>query len=285
MSRKIKQVTGTVLLTLTLGGCETTGLGGAVLGTILESAENTTGGVFNSSKFKGARKLMNGTTDALCGSTPTAMCRNFSANLVLGLSNEFVERMTQRDVDLMGDARSRSITSGQTTTWENPETGASGSVTATPAPPKAPEATQIKVAKEQVAALPPMDAVGESYMVKSESGVNMRSGPGTQHNVVGNLGGKQRVQAIAKVRNANWYLVGQDDVASGYVFGNLIEPAPILQATAPPAPAPEPLEVEQATVSMAAECYTTSQSIVLADGATEEAEVTSCRTPNGWVQV
>jgi hypothetical protein len=36
---------------------------------------------------------------------------------------------------------------------------------------------------------------------------------------------------------------------------------------------------------MTAECYTTSQSVSLADGTTEEATVTSCRTPDGWVQV
>ncbi len=36
---------------------------------------------------------------------------------------------------------------------------------------------------------------------------------------------------------------------------------------------------------MASECYTTTQTVTLADGSSEKAKVTSCRTPNGWTTV
>ncbi|MFW6093691.1 MAG: SH3 domain-containing protein [Pseudomonadota bacterium] len=49
--------------------------------------------------------------------------------------------------------------------------------------------------------------------------------------------------------------------------------------------AAEAADVAEVDVEMASECYTTTQTITLANGETEEAAVTSCRTPDGWAQV
>jgi hypothetical protein len=72
-------------------------------------------------------------------------------------------------------------------------------------------------------------------------------------------------------------------VGKGYVSGDLIAPAPVqLDDSPPPEQEAASREVE---VAVAAECYTTTQSVTLADGTSENATVTSCRTPTGWVQV
>ena len=278
---------GTVLLisSLALAGCESTALSETVLGALLESTSTVTGDVIDGTQVEGARRLMDGTTDTLCANSSNVICRNLTATLVQGFSTEFVRRMTQRDVDLMGEARRRSVESGEEQSWDNPESGSRGTVIAMPAARKPPAPTPIKIERDKVEALPPMDAIGEAYVVTSSSTANMRSGPATTYPVVGSLQSGQVVQAIARVRDKNWFLVGATQAASGYVFGTLVAPQPASDEPIVDLPAPPEVDIEDVTVSMASDCYTTQQTIVLADGATEQAEVTSCRTPNGWVQV
>jgi uncharacterized protein YgiM (DUF1202 family) len=133
-----------------------------------------------------------------------------------------------------------------------------------------------------------MDAVGEDYVVKGASGINVRSGPGTQYDVVAKLAAQEAVRAIARVRGQDWYMVGRGEVGIGYVAGSLIGPRPPQVAAAAPAappPAVPPEKVEEVQVQIAAECYTTQQKVTLGDGTSEQATVTSCRTPTGWAQV
>jgi uncharacterized protein YgiM (DUF1202 family) len=139
-----------------------------------------------------------------------------------------------------------------------------------------------------------MDAVGEPFTVSSSGGANVRGGPGTSYEVVDRLAGSEQVTAIGRVRDDDWYLVGRGSVGIGYVFAELLEPwvAPadesldeaLAQGTGAAA-APDEVDVAEVDVEMAAECFTTTQTVTLANGDTEEATLTSCRTPDGWAQV
>jgi uncharacterized protein YgiM (DUF1202 family) len=130
-----------------------------------------------------------------------------------------------------------------------------------------------------------MDAVGEPYQVVSEKGANVRGGPGTTYSVVESLKAKEAITAIAKIRGEDWYMIGRGNVAIGYVFGNLIGPRNFAEPVASAATTAPPAAVKDVQVTMASECYTTTQRVTLKDGTSEEAKVTSCRTPNGWAQV
>ena len=112
----------------------------------------------------------------------------------------------------------------------------------------------------------------------------MRSGPGTQYAVVDNLAAQAQIRAISRVRGQDWFMVGRGEVGIGYVNGSLIGPLPPQTPAAPVAAVP-PAEVEEVQVQLAAECYSTKQTVTLGDGTSEEATVTSCRTPTGWAQV
>lgn len=75
----------------------------------------------------------------------------------------------------------------------------------------------------------------------------------------------------------------------GYVFAELLRPwtpppEEPAQAQASEEPADD-TDVDQVQVEMASECFTTTQSVTLADGTSEEARFTSCRTPDSWAQV
>jgi uncharacterized protein YgiM (DUF1202 family) len=267
---------------LALSGCESTGTGGvfdAVMGQVVGDATRTgVGSMTASAAAVSAQEL--------CGSTGWGMCQQMTTTMVTGFSAEFVKRMTTSDVKAAAVARDESIRTGQPQQWRNPETGASGTVETAPAPAQPPTPTPVKVQKARVApdALPPMDAVGEEYVVSGARGANVRGGPGTQYAVVDSLAAQERIRAIARVRGQDWYLVGRGTVGIGYVAGSLIAPAPpVLSAPPPVEPAPE--QVEEVQVQIAAECYTTRQKVTLADGTSEQATVTSCRTPTGWAQV
>lgn len=234
-------------------------------------------------------KMIRDTADSMC-SSGDAMCRNVTMTAMSGFTEAFIKQLSQSDVRQINEARDRSIASGEEQTWENPETGASGTVATQPAEQRPPEPTPVKVKRGRLKSLPVMEAVGEPYVVDAAGGVNVRGGPSTDYEVVDRLEDAERIRAIGKVRGEDWYLVGRGSVGIGYVFGDLIAPF------TPPEDEPldEALDVEdeaagedvaQANVDMASDCFTTTQTVKLASGATEEATVTSCRTPNGWATV
>lgn len=265
-----------------LASCESTGTGGiveSVMGQVMGDAARTSMGTMT------ATAAMS-TAQGICGSGSWGMCETMTATMVTGFSTEFVKRMSQDDVKRAADARDESIRTGAPQTWSNPDSGASGVVETAAAPPQPPTPTPVKVRKDRVMsdALPVMDAVGEAYLVASARGANVRGGPGTDYAVVESLKPQEQIDAIARVRGQDWFMVGRGQVGIGYVAGSLIAPVPKQTAVAP-VPAPPAEEVQEVQVTLAAECYTTKQKVTLGDGTAEEATVTSCRTPNGWAQV
>ncbi len=268
-----------------VGGCES-----VQDGSLGELGRNVFGDVVGEAAGATSLKMVRDAADSMCGSGD-AMCRNLTMTAMAGFTDAFIKQLSQSDVRRINDARDRSIATGEDQTWKNPETGASGQVSTAPAPPRPPQPTPVKVKKDRLESLPRMDAVGEPYVVSAEGGANVRGGPGTSYAVVDKLGGHEKVQAIGKVHDADWYLVGRGSVGIGYVFGNLIErwtppkDQPLNQALEPVAEEPPAADVAEANVDMGSECYTTTQTVTLASGASEEAKVTSCRTPNGWTTV
>lgn len=234
--------------------------------------------------------------DKLCGDAGEAWCRNLTESVVGSFSAEFVERMTREDLQKVSEAREQSIRTSEPQVWENPDSGARGIAESVPAEPRPPATVPITVEERVDMTAPILDAVGEPYLVRVDS-ASILSGPGSAYVAVAELLRGERVNAIARVQQTNWFLVGDGPIGKGYLDGDMIEPAPIAQA--PPKSSPPPArkapakkaktepaaKTKQVDVTVAAECYTTTQSITLADGTNEKASVTSCRTPNGWVQV
>jgi hypothetical protein len=229
-------------------------------------------------------------SDRLCGDLRTAICQTFTATMLAGFSEEFVRRMTDDDIRHAAAARDAALRSGEPQEWRNDDSGASGRVETEPAPALAARPTTVKVERDTVRAFPMMDAVGEVYVVQAGRGARVRSGPGMSYGIVEVLPVGTELTAIARIRDENWFLVGRGSVGKGYVSGNLISPAATqvpagTQRASQPVAEPEPAAVQEVQVPMTAECYRTRHWVQLADGTSEEATITSCRTPNGWSQV
>jgi hypothetical protein len=281
---------GLALFLLLMSSACTTDQAGGVVGQVFGQAANSAAqqAVGHSMTTIMASPAVASTTRGLCGSDSWGICHNMTAQVLTGFSEEFVRRMTQDDVRMAANAREEAIATGSTQTWNNAQSGASGTVVSQPAAPRPPAPVKVSVQPGVVGNPPEMEAVGEPYVVKGGKPINVRGGPGTTYDVVGSLAPNERIKAIAKVKGSDWYLVGRGDIAIGYASGSLLQRADLFAApasTPPPPAAPPPSNVEQVNVVMSAECYTTTQTVRLGDGTSQEAKVTSCRTPNGWAQV
>jgi uncharacterized protein YgiM (DUF1202 family) len=287
MRRDLRLTLG-VLMCVVLGGCKTTEGGGGLLGDVgrkvlQDEASRRGAGSVGAVTGRAAQAANLEAADGVCGEGGSIFCRNLTGTLAASFTAEFIEQMTREDLQKAAEARKKSIETGEPQVWENPESGASGRVETKAATSRPPEPTQIRVEEPVEMTAPIMDAVGEPYVVMASGGANVRRGPGTGFPVATKMASGERFNAIARLQDANWYLVGKGSVGKGYVSGDLIAPAPVqLDDSPPPEQEAASREVE---VAVAAECYTTTQSVTLADGTSENATVTSCRTPTGWVQV
>lgn len=277
----------TLVAVLLAGGCETVSEDGG-LG---DFGRTILGDVVNTAAATASVEMVRETADSVCDADDD-MCRDLTMVTMSGFSETFIRKLSEGDVRRINEAREASIRSGETEEWSNPETGASGRIRSEPAPPQPPQPTPVKVKRDRLESLPMMNAVGQPYTVIRGGGANVRGGPGVGYQVVETLGTGEKVTAIARVQDQPWFLVGRDDVGIGYVFEAALapwsepaEPAPAEAPAPEPQPEPAPAEVAEVEVEMASECFTTTQTVTLAGGETEQAEITSCRTPNGWAQV
>ena len=279
----------TLAVLMTCTACNTTDTGG-ILGQVFGQAANSaaTQAVGQGMGTIASSPAVASATQNLCGADAWGLCRNMTSQVLTGFTDEFIKKMTREDVSQAAAAREQAIASGQTQSWSNPQSGASGTVTSKPAPPKPPAPMQIKAVPGSIGTPPEMVAVGERYTVTGAKGANVRGGPGTSYGVVTSLAANEQITAIGKTKAGDWFMVGRGDVAIGYVAASLIQKAANLIPTTPastPPPPPPPANVEQQQVVMSAECFTTTQTVKLGDGTSQQAQVTSCRTPNGWAQV
>lgn len=138
----------------------------------------------------------------------------------------------------------------------------------------------IEIAIDPARAAPPpaIDLIGEDYHAVAD--MNVRKGPGVAHPVTGALSPNQTVTAIGKVRTANWYLIGDNGVATGYVYGEGLAPGAAAQAS--PVSSGPPATVETATVDAKRTCRTIEQTITDKKGRQQTETMRACMGPNGW---
>lgn len=192
--------------------------------------------------------------------------------------------LDEKDKQRLAASTEQTITTGAAQSWTNPETG----VTATTEVKETVAETQqrqIPVMKDRVEQVPPLDFIGEDYTAKTS--VNVRGGPGTDYKIVSKLDPGATTRVVGKVTNANWYMISQNDVASGFVSADLLTATgntfvtPPATQTAGTAPAANP-EVGTATVAVTSTCRVVTQQVTLKSGESESQDVKACRGPNGW---
>jgi len=188
--------------------------------------------------------------------------------------------LDEQDKQKLAASTQQTITTGTAQSWTNPETGVTGKTEVKQTVAET-QQRQISVLKDKVEQVPPLDFIGEDYTATSN--VNVRGGPGTDYKVVSTLDKGATTRVVGKVTDQNWYMISQNDVASGFVSAGLLKPGGTsTMATPAAAPAPASSEIATADVSATSTCRVVTQQVTLKNGQTESQDVKACRGPNGW---
>lgn len=201
-----------------------------------------------------------------------------STGTVVGslLGGEIAEALDPESQRLASEATGEAITSGETQSWSNPKTGASGEVQVVEETQQQ-KTVEVVVLKDKVEELPPIDVIGRTYVATAEA--NVRGGPGTNYKVVSDLDSGEPVNVVGKVQGKDWFMVSQGDVIIGFVSTTLL--APTTAPTLPPEVKPEGPVTKQA-VSAEVTCRTAEHRVRLPNGDMKTELVDACQTPEGW---
>lgn len=205
----------------------------------------------------------------------TAVCAAGTAFI----GNQIGKYLDEQDRQRMAQVTQQAATTGQTRTWTNPENNTRGVARVTATQTKV-EPVKVKVLKKKIKKVPPLDMIGQTYLVEKRS--NLRGGPGTDYEIVGSLAANKAVNVVGKVKQNDWYLISHDDgVGSGFVYSSLLKPAPNEVPSAPDTQTHENDIAEQQVVADRV-CRNIEQSVTLADGATHTENIEVCQGANGW---
>jgi len=261
--RKILRVCIAGSLVVSVASCQTTKEDSKVLGAIVGGVAGTViGSQFGSGKGQIFAALIGTAVGAFIGS-------------------KFAELLGEQDQTSLANSTQQSAVFGTRRAWRNPDTGVSGS-TEVKNETKTRKNSQIKVLKDRVEETPPIEFVNAPYRVQKNS--NVRGGPGTDYKVVDSVKAGKTVVVLGKVIDADWYLVSQGGVGSGYVYAPLlteavdVTPDDVEQDSGPVSPN----DVVEVTVASGQTCRIVTQRVVLADGKEETDDVTVCNGPQGW---
>lgn len=213
---------------------------------------------------------------ALIGALTGAAVGGFTGNRIGAALDE-------RDRDRLEASTRRAIATGDTQTWQNPETGVQARVEVTETVTEQKPVT-IPVLKDRVESVPPLEFIGADF--RAPQGTNVRGGPSTDYVVIEHIAAGETIRVVGKVQGADWYMISKNGAGSGFVLSRLLEPVPeqelpAVSARAEPEP-PRAADVAEVEVVGARECRTVSQEVVKSDGTRMTEEVRACRGPNGW---
>jgi surface antigen len=172
-------------------------------------------------------------------------------------------RMQHSDA-VKAEAAARQALEGQgEQTWNNPETGASGSVISTPiSTGAAPSLAGLRLAPG-VELASGYESAPPTY--QAPSAVNLRAAPSQRAKLVGRLESGEVVNVIGRAAGSAWVLVARNGIGAGYASEAALRP---LAAAAPAGP----------------QCRAVQQTIRTSDGQAQVQHYTACRNPSGdWV--
>lgn len=178
-------------------------------------------------------------------------------------------RMQVSDQQRAQAAAQLALDRGQTQTWTNPQTGASGRVQVVSTQPYAqPQAVPSLAGLRFASGVEPQagyQGAGGRYTAANR--VDLRAGPVSTARVVGQVQAGQSIEALARVTGApGWLLAGRDGVAVGYVKEAALRPVGANGYAAAPL------------------CRTFEQSFTAPGGQPETQRYTACQNAGGeWV--
>lgn len=188
--------------------------------------------------------------------------------------------LDEQDQQRLAESTYTTMQTGQPQSWHNPDTGVTAKTSVKQTSTQK-EQVQVKVLKDKVKEVPPLELIGSEY--SSSGNVNVRGGPGTDYVIVDKLAAGEHINVVGKVEGKPWYMISRGGVGSGFVYSSLLTAVPVENWTVAETETPvEETEVQTAAVNVTRDCRVVSQEVTLDNGNTATEEVTACRGPNGW---
>jgi uncharacterized protein YcfJ len=147
-------------------------------------------------------------------------------------------RMQTADQQRAYAAANAALINGQSTSWSNPQTGASGQVNVLSTEGGA--SSSSTYSQSTYGAAQPVSLAGlrvarnvqlqtqletaPANVYTARSTANLRAGPSTSTAVLGQLRAGEQLDGLARVRGQNWILVGRNGTGIGYVSETVVRP-------------------------------------------------------------
>jgi len=188
--------------------------------------------------------------------------------------------LDEEDQQRLAASTFKTMRTGEAQSWHNPETGVTAKTSIKETSTQTRQ-VQVKVLKDKVKEVPPMDLIGEEY--SASSSINVRGGPGTDYVIVDKLAAGEHINVVGKVDGKPWYMISRGGVGSGFVYSNLLAALPAEKWSMAEADVQVPAsEVAAVSVNATRDCRVVSQEVTLDNGQTATEDVTACRGSNGW---
>jgi uncharacterized protein YcfJ len=194
------------------------------------------------------------------------------------IANEISRSLSESEQQRVSRSTVSTVVTGENSDWEDPDTGTRGSARVVETFERE-EPVSVQVYRDRVAEVPPLEFIGETYRVTTNS--NVRGGPSTDFEKVGFFTAGTLVNVVGKVEGEEWYFVSENGIGSGFVYAPLLE-AQSASIIGEQPEAPTGQDVYEAEVADTRLCRTIEQSVTAADGTTTTELLTACRGPNGW---
>jgi len=262
-----KATTALIASTLLFSGCQEMGLdkqNSMLVGAVAGGALGGIGGYFLG--------------DALGGTVATAVVTMAGVAAGAWLGTQIAGYLSEEDQQRATQSFQMAAATGESNTWENPDTGVSGTTKGV-STRTASQSVAVPVLKDRVEQVPPLDLIGEPYVATRST--NVHGGPGTDYKTVAELESGKTVMVAGKVQASDWYMISEGGAGSGFVGTNFLDKT-ALDPAIPASYDPPSGQVEEQVITAEQTCRTVQQTITLADGSTHEEDVTACQTANGW---
>lgn len=193
------------------------------------------------------------------------------------IESNFGKMLRGEDIAIHQSSVLKTITTGEDTSWKNTEKNTAGSAKVVKEETSVSQ-QEVSYSKSSVKATPPLEFIGEPF--EATAGVNVRSGPGTEYDIVRKMERGTVTTVIGKVRGADWYMLGDNGVANG--FGYARNFAPTEKAQTAVALGSNEDDIVRASIEGEKTCRTVEQSVTDKKGKTRIETITACKGANGW---
>ncbi len=186
-------------------------------------------------------------------------------------------QLSQRDQAGIAYTTHEALESGQTRTWQNPDTGVSTRVSVREA-----DGVGAQAGAEPLGQAPTLELIN-GYFV-ADANINVRGGPGTEYVILYRLARGEHVPVIGRVADSEWLMIAQQGAGNGFVYGPLLTPSNESENAI--------RDVMQTGETFATyevesrDCRIITQEVVLPDDTARTHEFKACRQADGtWMEV